>query len=166
MFVMFYFVAIFMTVVTGLSPSKSGIQLLFFAPGMTAGFGIVLFHSFDQTLQTAIMTAGLGLIQMAMQKNVQGMVDGFMAMTGAGVGLTAGSLAVHARFAQPNHVATVNALMPFCFTVMNAKIKSYIITQIRSGTLSASDLETLANLFAGGGFDSLQTLDGFSSGVQ
>lgn len=34
MFVMFYFVAIFMTVVTGLPASQAGIQLLYFAPGM------------------------------------------------------------------------------------------------------------------------------------
>ena len=34
MFVMFYFVAIFATVVTGLPPAQAGIQLLYFAPGM------------------------------------------------------------------------------------------------------------------------------------
>lgn len=34
MFVMFYFVAIFATVVTGLPPSQAGIQLLYFAPGL------------------------------------------------------------------------------------------------------------------------------------
>jgi amino acid transporter len=39
MFVMFYFVAIFMIVVTGLAPGQAGIQLLFFAPGM------VCFHA-------------------------------------------------------------------------------------------------------------------------
>jgi hypothetical protein len=31
---MFYFVAIFMTLVTGLPPGQAGIQLLYFAPGM------------------------------------------------------------------------------------------------------------------------------------
>lgn len=34
MFVMFYFVAIFATVVTGLPASQAGIQLLYFAPGL------------------------------------------------------------------------------------------------------------------------------------
>jgi hypothetical protein len=34
MFVMFYFVAIFATVVTGLPPGQAGIQLLYFAPGL------------------------------------------------------------------------------------------------------------------------------------
>ena len=34
MFVMLYFVAIFMTIVTGMPPGQAGIQLLYFAPGM------------------------------------------------------------------------------------------------------------------------------------
>lgn len=38
MLVMFYFVAIFMTIVTGLSPTKAGVQLIYFAPGMVSGY--------------------------------------------------------------------------------------------------------------------------------
>ncbi len=38
MLVMFYFVAIFMTIVTGLSPTKAGVQLIYFAPGMVRTF--------------------------------------------------------------------------------------------------------------------------------
>ena len=34
MLVMFYFVAIFMTIVNGLSATRSGVQLVYFAPGM------------------------------------------------------------------------------------------------------------------------------------
>jgi hypothetical protein len=34
MFVMFYFVALFMTIVSGLPPDQAGIQLLYFAPGL------------------------------------------------------------------------------------------------------------------------------------
>ena len=36
MIVMFYFVAIFFVVVSGLSASKSGAQLIYFAPGMVS----------------------------------------------------------------------------------------------------------------------------------
>jgi hypothetical protein len=76
------------------------------------------------------MTIGLGLIQMGMQKNVQGLVNGcdvnilirsglltsrlsFMCMTGLGVGLTAGPNVVQARFLMPDHVAVTNALLLF-----------------------------------------------------
>jgi drug/metabolite transporter superfamily protein YnfA len=38
MFVMFYFVAIFAIIVTGLPPAQAGIQLLYFAPGLVSRF--------------------------------------------------------------------------------------------------------------------------------
>ncbi|KAH7929270.1 MFS general substrate transporter [Leucogyrophana mollusca] len=187
MFVMFYFVAIFMTVVTGLSPSSSGIQLLYFAPGMVGALfatSLIMVTRlawqpvYSIVIGSAVTTAGLGLIQMGMQTNAQGLVDGFLALTGVGVGLTGGPLVVHARFTKPDHVAIVNALMLFfralggtiglaqCFTVMNAKVDSYIISQIRSGALTGTDLSTLAALYESGGLTSLETLDGLPSGVQ
>ncbi|KAH7929271.1 MFS general substrate transporter [Leucogyrophana mollusca] len=185
MFVMFYFVAIFMTIVTGLSPSKSGIQLLYFAPGMGIGslISIRLIKHLRQPIYpivvgSVVMTVGLGLIQMAMQMNKQYLVDAFMAVTGVGVGFTGGPLIVHARFTKPNHVAIVNALMLFfralggtvglaqCFTVMSSKVNSYILSQIRSGALTGADLETLADMYASGGLTSLKTLDGLPSAVQ
>ena len=43
MFVMFYFVAIFATVVTGLPPAQAGIQLLYFAPGLVRVLWICVF---------------------------------------------------------------------------------------------------------------------------
>jgi len=127
---------------------------------------------------SVIMTVGLGLMQMGMQKNGQGLVDGFMAMTGFGVGLTAGPIVVQARFLMPDHVAIINAMMLFfralggtiglaqCATVMNAKVNSYIIGQIESGAISSSDLDILAALYSSGGLTSIQSLDGLPSAVQ
>ncbi|KAG6328647.1 hypothetical protein ID866_10442, partial [Astraeus odoratus] len=169
MFVMFYFVAIFMTVVTGLPADQAGVQLLYFAPGLPI-YAIVL--------GSIIMTVGLGLIQMAMKNNTEGLVDGFMAMCGVGVGLTAGPLVVQARFIMPDHVATSNAMMLFfrafggtlglaqCFTVMNAKVDSYISSAMKDGVLSGSDLATLASLYNSGGLTSIQNLDGLPDAVQ
>jgi MFS family permease len=185
MFVMFYFVAIFMTVVSGLPPDQAGIQLLYFAPGLGGGslVSIRLIKRFRQPIYPIIaglfvMTVGLGLIQMGMQKNVQGLVNGFMCMTGFGVGLTASPNVVQARFLMPNHVAATNALLLFfralggtvglaqCFTVMNAKVNSYIVGQIRSGTISGSNLDALEALYNSGGLDSIQSLEGLPPVVQ
>ncbi|KAG0700801.1 major facilitator superfamily domain-containing protein [Suillus ampliporus] len=185
MFVMFYFVAIFMTVVTGLPPDQAGIQLLYFSPGLGGGslVSIRLIKLFRQPIYpivagSIVMTVGLGLIQMGMQKNVQGLVDGFMGMTGFGVGLTAGPIVVQARFLMPDHVAITNALMLFfralggtaglaqCFTVMNAKVNSYIVGQIQSGVISSSDLDVLEALYSSGGLTSIQSLDGLPPVVQ
>lgn len=185
MFVMFYFVALFMAIVSGLPPDQAGIQLLYFAPGLGGGslVSIRLIKRFRQPIYPIVaglttMTIGLGLIQMGMQKNVQGLVNGFMCMTGLGVGLTAGPNVVQARFLMPDHVAVTNALLLFfrafggtvglaqCFTVMNAKVNSYIVGQIRSGTLSASDLDVLEALYNSGGIGSIQSLDGLPPVVQ
>jgi hypothetical protein len=173
MLVMFYFVAIFMTIVTGLSPEKAGIQLVYFAPGMVSkiidwaqyllkrnrvsGRGHPYLHPNDQVsaagehffsdillrlnstpqpkypiiLGSLVIPVALGLISMGMEMNNQNLVNGqvsvtriskhifmqvfrFMVMTGIGIGLTAGSLAVHARFSQPEErVAVVSALTLF-----------------------------------------------------
>ncbi|KAG1888133.1 major facilitator superfamily domain-containing protein [Suillus subluteus] len=185
MFVMFYFVAVFMTVVSGLPPDQAGIQLLYFAPGIGGGslVSIRLIKRFRQPIYPIIaglivMTVGLGLIQMGMQKNVQGLVNGFMCMTGFGVGLTAGPNVVQARFLMPDHVAVTNALLLFfralggtvglaqCFTVMNAKVNSYIVGQIRSDAISGSDLNVLEALYNSGGLDSIQSLEGLPPVVQ
>ncbi|KIM64638.1 hypothetical protein SCLCIDRAFT_1213140 [Scleroderma citrinum Foug A] len=185
MFVMFYFVAIFMTIVTGLPASQAGIQLLYFAPGLGVGslISIRLLKRLRQpiypiVLGSVIMTVSLGLIQMAMEKNIQGQVDGFMAMAGVGVGLTAGPLAVQARFIKPDHIAISNAMLLFgralggtvglaqCFTVMNAKVDSYVRGAIEGGALSGSDLAALAALYDSGGLSSIQNLDGLPSSVQ
>lgn len=185
MFVMFYFVAIFMTVVSGLSPDLAGIQLLYFAPGLGGGslVSIWLVRRLRQPIYPIVtglivITVGLSLIQMAIQKNVQGLVNGFMCIAGSGVGLTAGANVIQARFLMPGHVAVTNALLLFfralggtiglaqCFTVMNAKVDSYIVGQIQSGAVSGSDLNTLEALYSGGGLDSMQSLEGLPPAVQ
>lgn len=185
MFVMFYFVAIFMTVVTGLPSSQAGVQLLYFAPGLGVGslLSIRLIKRLRQpiypiVLGSVVMTVGLGLIQMAMENNVQGQVDGFMAMCGVGVGLTAGPLVVQARFIKPDHIAISNAMLLFfrafggtvglaqCFTIMNSKVDSYISEALTNGTISGADLAVLAGLYESGGLSSIQSLDGLPNDVQ
>ncbi|KAF8452359.1 major facilitator superfamily domain-containing protein [Boletus edulis BED1] len=187
MFVMFYFVAIFATVVTGLPPAQAGIQLLYFAPGLGAGslLSIRIIKLLRQPIYpivfgNAILTVGVGLIQLAMEHNIQGQVNGFMAMVGVGVGLTAGPLAIHARFTKPNHVAITNAMLLFfrafggtvglaqCFTILSAKVNAYISSQIPHlvETLSPSDLAALVSLLDNGGLTSLTSLAGLPSAVQ
>ncbi|EIW74064.1 MFS general substrate transporter [Coniophora puteana RWD-64-598 SS2] len=187
MFVMFYFVAIFAVIVTGLPAAQAGIQLLYFAPGMGGGSWLTIAiikrtkePKFSIIPGSVLLPVSLGLIQMAMKQKNQGMVNGFMAMAGVGVGMTAGSLAVQGRFIEPDHIAIVSALMLFfrtlggtvglaqCFTVMDSKVKSYVFDQIQAGALSPSDLAALVSLYSsqGGGLSSLTSLDGLPSDVQ
>ncbi|KAH7927142.1 MFS general substrate transporter [Leucogyrophana mollusca] len=186
MLVMFYFVAIFMTIVTGLSPANAGVQLVYFAPGMGAGalFSIYMTKALRQPkypiiFGSIIIPISLGLIEMAMNNNSQAQINGFMVMAGAGVGLTAGPLAIHARFSQPTHrVAIVNAMTLFfralggtvglaqCSAVMDSKVNQYISNQIRSGALSGADQAALSQAYANQSLDSLQSMGSLPSAVQ
>ncbi|OJA20700.1 hypothetical protein AZE42_13924 [Rhizopogon vesiculosus] len=49
---------------------------------------------------------------------------------------------------------------------MNAKVNSYIVGQIESGTISGSDLDILAALYSSGGLTSIMSLEGLPPTVQ
>ncbi|KAI0942729.1 hypothetical protein AcW1_003284 [Taiwanofungus camphoratus] len=83
MIVMFYFVAIFMIIVMGLSSTNAGVQLIYFAPGL--GVGSILQISMVKCLRqpkypivagSLIMTVALGLLSMGVERNNKGMIDG------------------------------------------------------------------------------------------
>ncbi|KAI0789133.1 major facilitator superfamily domain-containing protein [Abortiporus biennis] len=188
MLVMFYFVAIFMTIVFGYSPSKAGAQLIYFAPGMGGGslLAISLIRTFRQPkwpiiLGGIVSTISLGLISMAMQNNDQGEINGFMAMAGVGVGLSMGPLAVHARFSQPEHrVAVVSGLSLFfrslggtvglaqCGAILNAKVQHYISKALSSSSISPSDAQSISSLTSSssGGISSIGSISSLSPAAQ
>ncbi|OBZ67215.1 putative MFS-type transporter YusP [Grifola frondosa] len=185
MLVMFYFVAIFMTVVTGLSSTLAGVQLIYFAPGLGVGslMGITMLKFLRQPKYAiiaggALMTVSLGLISMGMDHTKQSWINGFMAMCGVGVGLGIGSLVVHVRFSQPEtRVAIVSALSLFfrslggtvglaqCGAVLNAKVNSYITSLVNSGMLDPADAASLATGLATG-ITSIQGISALPPEVQ
>jgi len=98
-------------------------------------------------------------------------------MTGVGVGMSIGALAVHARFSQSSdRVAIVSAFLLFfralggtvglaqCNAVLSAKVNSHIASAIRSGAISASDAGKL--LQASGALSSLQSINSLPPDVQ
>ncbi|KIJ37995.1 hypothetical protein M422DRAFT_60884 [Sphaerobolus stellatus SS14] len=159
MLVKFYFLAIFFTIVLNKSASNSGLQLIFFAPGMGAGtiIAISLIRTLRQpkipiVIGTTLVPIGLGLLSLAMEKNNEKMVDGFLVLCGVGVGMTFGPLAIHARFSQPeDRVAVFRTLggtvgLAQCSAVLNAKVRTSIADAIKSGQFSAAELSQLASL--------------------
>lgn len=120
------------------------------------------------------MPVALGLVSLAIQKNSIAMVDGFMAMAGAGAGLTFGPTSIQARCSQsPERVAAVEGLQLFfrtlggtiglaqCFTVMNSKVTSGITDLIRTGILSISDFPNAQSAQSGSasGIVSIQQIE-------
>ncbi|KIJ18729.1 hypothetical protein PAXINDRAFT_129099, partial [Paxillus involutus ATCC 200175] len=186
MLVMFYFISIFMTIVAGYSPAKAGVQLVYFAPGMGAGslVSIRMISKLRQPkypilLGSMILPISLGLIEWAMGNNNQTQVNGFLVFAGSGVGLTAGSLAIHARFSLPsNRVAVVNAMTLFfrslggtvglaqCSAVLDSKVDEYLKDQVASGALTGPDAAALGSTNANQLVDSIQDLSNLSPEVQ
>ncbi|CAL1706889.1 unnamed protein product [Somion occarium] len=186
MLVMFYFVAIFMTIVTDLPPNEAGVQLLYFAPGMGGGsiISIIMIRRLRQpkiaiVLSGVVNTVALGLISMGMQQNKQNLVNGFMAMAGVGVGLGIGPLAVQARFTQPEErVAIIAALTLFfrsfggtvglaqCGAVLNGKVNHYITRLVTSGVISGAAAQAIASASSSSDLSSIQSISSLPPDIQ
>lgn len=123
-----------------------------------------------------LIPIALGLISRGMELSKQGQINGFMVMTGVGVGMTFGPLAIHARFSQPEErVAIVTALNLFfrslggtvglaqCTTVMNAKVKAYFASLPPSAFADLSDGSTALSVE---GLASLQSIDALPPSIQ
>ncbi|PIL36094.1 MFS general substrate transporter [Ganoderma sinense ZZ0214-1] len=165
MLVMFYFISIFFAIVGGLTGTRSGAQLLFFAPGLGAGSltSMILVKRLRQPkipiiIGGLIINVSLGLVSWAMDRNVKSEIDGFLVVAGVGVGMSIGPLAVHSRFSQPeSRIAIISGLTLFsralggtvglaqCGAVLNGKVTSSLRALLTSGTISAQDAALLQN---------------------
>ncbi|KAG8941281.1 hypothetical protein FRC04_004643 [Tulasnella sp. 424] len=177
LFSAFYFLAIYFSIVQGLSATKSGVQLLYFSPGLGIGVFIALrmIKIFQQPKYPAILGSFLipiavGLLTTAIDNNKQGQLNGFLLFTGVGIGLTFAPLSLQARFSQPfNRVAAVVSMNLFFRTaggtiglaqlsaVLDTKVKSYITGVIESPSLTPEQKAQIGNLF-GGSLDSIQNI--------
>ncbi|KAF5370860.1 hypothetical protein D9758_001993 [Tetrapyrgos nigripes] len=184
MLTMMYFIAIFMTIVSGLSAQRAGVQLVYFAPGMGGGtlIGVFIISKTRQPryaiiLGSLVIPIALGLVSMGMNESNQGLVNGFMVMAGVGSGLTIGTVNVQARFTQgKEHVAVISALILFfralggtvglaqCGAVLNARVSRFIRHAFESGALSATDAASLVSV--AGAIDSLQAINNLPPNLQ
>lgn len=65
-------------------------------------------------LGSFIIPIAIGLITMALNNNSQGELNGFLAMTGVGIGLTFAPLVLQARYCQPtDRIAVVVSMNLF-----------------------------------------------------
>ena len=92
---MFYYIAIYFTIVFLYPPQQAGQQLLYFLPGLGVGAWSAIFfvrRVFRGTkaimvLGSIIVPVAIGLFSMAIRNKIKSEVFGFMAMLGVGVGL-------------------------------------------------------------------------------
>ncbi|KAG8833047.1 hypothetical protein FRC17_000113 [Serendipita sp. 399] len=152
----FYFVATFYVIVNGESAVGSGVQLLYFAPGMGIGavVSIVLIKLFRQPRVTIVfgsivLPIGIAFLAQAMYTGNEKQIKGFMITSGVGIGVAFGPLAYQARFTQPeDRVAIVVASNLFfriaggtiglaqLSAVMNSRARTYIYNAAVSGRIT------------------------------
>ncbi|KAF7421272.1 hypothetical protein PC9H_011794 [Pleurotus ostreatus] len=176
MIVMLYFVAIFMTIATGLSATNAG-------GGGSLLSSLMIKHlrqpKYPILFGGLLLPIALGLISLAMQQDKQNLVKGFMVLAGVGIGVAIGPLAIHARFSQPpERLAIVSAMLLFfrslggtiglaqCAAVLNAKVRVYLQDAVASGAVSAEHAAALASISGSGGLGSIQEIDILPPDVQ
>ncbi|KAG8982825.1 hypothetical protein FRB90_006523 [Tulasnella sp. 427] len=178
LFSAFYFLAIYFSIVQGFSSTSSGVQLLYFAPGLGGGVMIALRliawfkqPKYPAILGSFIIPVAIGLLTFALKNNSQAQLDGFLAMTGVGIGLTFAPLVLQARYCQPtNRIAVVVSMNLFFRTaggtiglaqlsaILDSKVKSYIKALVETpGALTPSQMSSLGSIF-GNSLNSVDTI--------
>ncbi|KAG8852017.1 hypothetical protein FRB96_008935 [Tulasnella sp. 330] len=171
LFSCFYFLAIYFSVTKGLNATDSGVQLLFFSPGIGGGVAISVIMlklvrqpKYPAILGTAVLSVSIGLMVMALELDQEFQLKMFLLMSGIGVGLCF-SLSLQAKFSQPaSRIAVVVSMNLFFFsaggtvglaqlaTVLNSKVNQYVTYALTSPTspLTSPQRQSLAAAFVNG----------------
>ncbi|KAL2388443.1 hypothetical protein RJ035_003252 [Blastomyces gilchristii] len=118
----FYFIGIYFTLVEAYPSGKAGIQLLFYIPGIGVGIYLAMFACNVWPAQTftplsagtLIETVGVALITWAVTTRNIPLVNGMMAVAGAGTGLRFMPSSLHAAGIWPDKIAPAMSIMRFC----------------------------------------------------
>ncbi|KAI1980619.1 hypothetical protein LOZ53_002930 [Ophidiomyces ophidiicola] len=121
MFSAFYFVGIYFTLVEAYEPGKSGLQLLYYVPGIGAGVYFAMFTCnvwpaqtfYPLSIGTIIESVGIGLITWAITTRQVPLVNGMMALAGAGTGMRFMPATLHAAGIWPDKIAPAMSVMRF-----------------------------------------------------
>ncbi|KAF8306383.1 MFS general substrate transporter, partial [Clavulina sp. PMI_390] len=159
MFSGLYFLAVYWSIVAGFKNTKTGTQLVYLTPGIGGGVWVAAAMitwwrqpRFPVMIGQVVQAVGVGLLAKAISENSHGKVNGFLAMCGAGVGFSMGTLEVQSRFLLPKEQNSLLTTMHLFFrtaggtiglaqlsAVLQSKLRSYIQGLVKSGSLSVQD---------------------------
>ncbi|KAH8678109.1 major facilitator superfamily domain-containing protein [Xylariales sp. PMI_506] len=119
MYSVFYFTDLYFTMVMLYDSSKSGIQLLYYVPGLGAGTYITMFMCnrwprktfYPLFLGSIIEAVGVGVLAYALHTQRTNIIYGMLGLTGCGTGMRFMPGGLHAVGFFPKNIATVVALM-------------------------------------------------------
>ncbi|GLB15087.1 hypothetical protein AtubIFM61612_004896 [Aspergillus tubingensis] len=115
----FYFVSIYYILVAGYSPSKAGLDLLYYIPGLGAGVYLAIYFCngfprqtfFPLLLGAVLSTVGLSVVAYAISAQKTSLLSGMVVITGAGVGLRLMPSSLHTVGIWPEQIAPAMSLM-------------------------------------------------------
>ncbi|GLA60229.1 hypothetical protein AtubIFM54640_000676 [Aspergillus tubingensis] len=115
----FYFVSIYYILVAGYSPSKAGLDLLYYIPGLGAGVYLAIYFCngfprqtfFPLLLGAVLSTVGLSVVAYAISAQKTSLLSGMVVITGAGVGLRLMPSSLHTVGIWPERIAPAMSLM-------------------------------------------------------
>ncbi|RAQ45299.1 MFS multidrug transporter [Aspergillus flavus] len=121
MYSIFYYIGIYFSLVEAYPASKAGVQLLYYIPGMGVGVYIAVFlcnvwpaqSFFPLNIGTIVSTVGLAMVVYAIHTQNTSLINGMMAITGAGTGLRFMPATLHMVGVWPEKIAPAQSLMRF-----------------------------------------------------
>jgi hypothetical protein len=117
----FYFISYYWQLAEGYSPSKAGVQLLYYTPGLGVGVYTAMFlcnrwprQTFSPLLWGSIVEGlGLALLTYSVSIRHQTMVKVFLAVAGAGTGLRFMPVVLHAAGIWSTKIPSMQSLLSF-----------------------------------------------------
>ncbi|KAH8899994.1 MFS general substrate transporter [Thozetella sp. PMI_491] len=128
MYAVMYFMDLYFVLVQGNSPSKAGIALLYYLPGMGVGGYMSMFASNvwpRQTLPSVMLgnitsAVGITVLAWATHQGNLPVIYGMMALTGHGVGIRLNASSIHALAYFPTATAQITCLLAFAMPLGGA----------------------------------------------
>lgn len=119
---MFYFISVYFTIVEAYPPSKAGVRLLLYIPGVGAGIYAAMYMCNVYPAQTfpplflgtgLVVPISLGVLTHALDIRNEGFIVGMMALSGFGNGMNIMPVPLHAIARKPKQLANVVATLQF-----------------------------------------------------
>ncbi|KAF2396086.1 MFS general substrate transporter [Trichodelitschia bisporula] len=147
----FYFVGIFWTLAQDYSPSKAGLQLLYYTPGLGVGAYSAMFICnvwprqtfYPLMLGSTVEALGFALLTWATSTRKSALVNVTIAIAGAGTGLRFMPNTLHAVGVWPTEIAAVMSLMDFALPfggTLSLAIMASVFSNKFSSSLAHVDL--------------------------
>ena len=153
----FYFISIYWELAESYSASKAGVQLLYYTPGLCTGVYTAMFLCnvwpaqtfYPLMLGSVVEGLGMALLTWAISIRRGALVNGMLALAGAGTGLRFMPVVLHSAGIWPDRIAASQTLLSFTIplgetigismmsAVFTNKYNSYL-RSINTGTTQAS----------------------------